>query len=141
MLGASSRNLRPVELVVVKEKDILEKLSRSRQVVSPQIRDSYCTVVVTADGEKSDAWIEDAVIALDNMHLAAASLGVGSCWIQVRNRMVNDTLTTEDYIKELLNVPDGFRVEGMLSLGMPAEEKAAYDRSDADMAKVHQEKF
>ena len=141
MLGASSRNIRPVELIAVKDNETLEKLSRSRQIGSPQVRDSFCTVVVIADGDKSDVWIEDAVIALDNMHLEASALGIGSCWIQVRNRKAGEEQMTEDYIKELLEIPDRYCVEGMLTLGMPSESKEAYSREDVNRAKIHFERF
>ena len=39
-------------------------------------------VVVIADPEKTDVWTEDCSIAMAYMHLAADSLGLGSCWIQ-----------------------------------------------------------
>ena len=141
LLGASSRNIRPIELIGVEDKELLEKLSHSRQIGSPQVAGADLCIVVAADESKSDAWIEDAVIALDNMHLAASALGVGSCWIQVRNRMAADNYTTEEYIKELLGIPGTFRVEGMMSFGMPAETKEPYDVDKADFGKYHKDKF
>ena len=42
-------------------------------------------VVVMADPLASDVWIEDASIASIMIQLQA-EIGVGSCWIQVRER-------------------------------------------------------
>ena len=141
LLGASSRNIRPVELIGVRDRDLLEKLSRSRQIASPQVAAADLVIVVIADGTKSDVWVEDASIALDNMHLAASALGVGSCWIQVRNRKASEDLTAEDYIKELLGIPENYKVEAMMTFGMPAEEKDPYDPEKVDLRKYHADKF
>ena len=58
------------------------------------------------------------------MHLMAESLGVGSCWIQGRLRQAADGRSTEEYLAELVGIPEGHRLEAMLSIGMPAEKKA-----------------
>ena len=46
--------------------------------------------VVLSQEEKSDTWIEDGSIALTIGHLTAHELGLGSCWIQIRNRQNAD---------------------------------------------------
>ena len=43
-------------------------------------------VVVVGDEERSDTWTEDCSVVMENMHLMASVLGVGSCWIQIRLR-------------------------------------------------------
>ena len=52
----------------------------------------------------SDVWIEDCSIAAIIVHLAAESLGLGSCWIQVRNRQHNAETTSEDYVRDVLGI-------------------------------------
>jgi hypothetical protein len=44
-------------------------------------------IVVCGDRTQSDVWIEDCSIASILAQMASQSLGLGSCWIQVRNRM------------------------------------------------------
>ena len=46
-------------------------------------------VVVCADSSKCDVWVEDASIATIFLHLAATSMGLGSCWLQIRKRMLH----------------------------------------------------
>ena len=80
-------------------------------------------VVVVADEERTDVWIEDCSIVMANMHLMADSLGVGSCWIQGRLREASDGRTTEEYLRQLLGIPENYRLEAMLSLSKVHFEK------------------
>lgn len=104
-------------------------------------------IVVIANAEVSDVWIEDSSIAMANMHLMADSLGIGSCWIQGRLRTATSTdsgtasITTEDYVRECLHFPEGYKLEAILSLGMPAEEKTPAELSKLPFEKIHYEKF
>jgi nitroreductase len=88
------------------------------------------------DPEKSAVWIEDASIATIYIHLAAASLGLGSCWIQIRERMHDDTTSAEAYIAEVLNIPSNLKVVTMLGIGHPAEQKAPHKREALQNEKI-----
>ena len=100
-----------------------------------------CAIVVVADAQKTDVWTEDASIAMANMHLMAHSLGVGSCWIQGRLREAPDGRTTEDYLRSILEFPENYRLEAVLSLGMPAEQKEPYQTEALHVEKIHKEHF
>lgn len=65
------------------------------------------------------AYAIDVAIALDHMTLAAASLGLGSCWIGA---------FYEDRVKQILAVPPEVRVVALLPLGYPAEMPAPRPR-------------
>lgn len=80
--SASGRNRKPWELVVVSDRDILEKLSHCRTGAARMLEKAGCAILVFADPEKTDVWTEDCSIVMSNMHLMAASLGLGSCWIR-----------------------------------------------------------
>jgi nitroreductase len=98
-------------------------------------------VVVCADPNKSDVWIEDASIASIFIHLAAASLGLGSCWIQIRKRMFDEATTSEDYVRELLNIPDALRVESIVGVGYPDEKKEPHPKEVLQYDKVFQNAY
>jgi len=90
--------------------------------------------------------VEDASIAAFCIQLEAQSLGLDSCWIQIRNRRHDEETKSEDYsyVKDYLNIPDIFedvRVDSIISLGYPGEKKDSYTEDDADFAKVYQGKF
>ena len=119
----SSRGINPWEFVVVKNPALLNKLSKAKQHGSEFLKSSPLAIVVCADSTKSDVWIEDCSIAAIIIQLTALSLGLGSCWAQMRNRQHDNEKTAETYLQELLGLPEKIKVECVLGVGHPAEEK------------------
>lgn len=141
LVSASGRRRQPWEFILVKEKDTLRSLSKCREHGPSMIEGADCAIVVAADEEKTDVWTEDCSIAMANMHLMADSLGVGSCWVQVRLREAPDGRSAEEYIRELLAIPEKYKVEAILSLGIPAEHPEPHTAEELLKEKVHSEKF
>ena len=133
----SSRGLQPWEFVVVTDKDLLDKLSRAKTHGSAFLRNAPLAVVVCADPDKSDVWVEDCSIAAILMQLSAESLGLSSCWIQIRERMHDDTRSAEGYIAELLRIPKKLKVESVIAVGYPAETKPPHKREELPFDKVY----
>jgi nitroreductase len=98
-------------------------------------------IVVLGDETKSDVWVEDCSIVMANMHLMASALGVGSCWIQGRNRDAIDGETTEEFLRPILRFPDNYRLEAILALGMPEEETPVRSPESLPFEKVHINQF
>ncbi|MCQ2406127.1 MAG: nitroreductase family protein [Oscillospiraceae bacterium] len=141
LLAPSGRNLKPWEFVVIKDKNMLKALSRCREFGASMLLKAGAAVIVLADGDKTDVWTEDASIAMAYMHLAADSLGLGSCWIQGRRRQAEDGSTTEDYIRALIGAPSNMRLEAILSLGIPEKHPAPHSPDELPVNKVHYESF
>jgi nitroreductase len=133
----SSRGFNPWEFIVVTDGVLLEKLSQAKPHGASFLKDASLGIVVCADPEKCDVWIEDASIASIYIHLAAESMKLGSCWIQIRKRMHDRVITSEQYIRELLNVPDKLNIESMIAIGYPAEIKSPHPKEDLQYDKVH----
>ena len=104
------------------------------------LKEAQCAIVVIGDETEQDVWIEDCSVAMANMHLMASSLDIGSCWIQGRLRE-SDEKTTEEYVREKLGFPENYKLEAILSLGMPAVKMPAYQLEELPMEKVKWEKF
>jgi nitroreductase len=134
----SSMGQTPWEFVVVDDPDLLDKLSKAKAHGSAFIGNAPVGIVVCADPERSSVWVEDASIACTYIQLAAESLGLGSCWIQIRERMHDQTRTAEDYISEVLNIPKKLKVEAMIGIGYPDEQKASHPKDTLLYDKVHQ---
>ncbi|OGP82856.1 MAG: hypothetical protein A2Z08_06870 [Deltaproteobacteria bacterium RBG_16_54_11] len=135
----SSRGLNPWEFIVVTDKDLLEKLSRSKQHGSAFLQNAPLGIVVCADPEKCDVWIEDASIASIFIHLAAESLGLGSCWIQIRERMHDGKKSAQEYLIETLNIPAKMQVESIIAVGYPDEMQPPHGKEELLYEKVHRD--
>ena len=90
LLSPSSRNRRPWRLVVVQDRATLEALSHCRQGSAQMLAGAGAAILVFARPTESDVWTEDCAILMSNLHLAAHSQGLGSCWIQGRLRQAED---------------------------------------------------
>lgn len=141
LVSASGRSIRPWEFIVVQDKEMLTKLAGSRAVGAKMLEGAAAAIVVVGDEDKADTWIEDSCIAMANMHLMADAIGLGSCWIQGRMRLAADGRTTENVVRELLGIPENYRLEAILSLGMISEHPKGYEEADLHTEKIHMEKF
>lgn len=142
LAAASSKNRKPWEMIVVRNRDMLDKLCQCRPGAANLLGKCNAAIVVGADSEKVDVWVEDAASSMTQMHLMADSLGVGSCWLQVRNRQSPDGLrTTEDIVRELLCIPEHISVMAILTLGMPEEHPGAKKVDELPLEKIHHEQF
>ncbi|HHN65188.1 MAG TPA: NAD(P)H-dependent dehydrogenase/reductase [Nitrospirae bacterium] len=132
----SSRSLNPWEFVVVTDREVLERLSRAKEHGSSFLKNAPLGIVVCADPERCDVWVEDCSIASIIIQLTAHDLGLGSCWIQIRGRMHNATRTAEEYVKEVLGIPEKMVVESIIAIGYPAEEKPPHPVESLQWEKV-----
>ena len=141
LMAPSSRGRQPCEFVAVTERELLQSLSAARTMGTEFLAGTGAAIVVLADPGKSDVWIEDASISALTIQLAAHSLGLGSCWSQIRERLTPAGRHAEDHVKEVLNVPGRFKVLCIIGLGYPAEEKPPYDEADLPLDKLHRNQY
>lgn len=137
LTSPSSKSVRPWQFVVVEDKEMLARLGKCKPNYATSIANAPLVVVVTADITKSDAWIEDASIAAVLMQLQAADLGLGSCWVEVRDRYGADGEPAEEYVREALGIPEEFGVLCIVSIGHKAEERRPIDPAKLLWEKVH----
>ena len=116
------------DFVVVTDPSLLEKLSRSKPHGATFLKNAPLGIVVCADPQISDVWIENSSIASIYIHLTATSLNLGSCWIQIRERPHDDTRSAEAYVADVLDLPAHLRVLSIIAIGYPAESKAPHPR-------------
>jgi nitroreductase len=120
----SSRNLKPWHFVFVTDPELLGALAQAKASFSEFLGSAALGVVVCADASASDCWIEDCSIAATTLMLTATNLGLGSCWIQIRARQHADGRPAEQYVREVLGLPEELSVLCVVSIGYAAEEKA-----------------
>jgi len=141
LLSPSSHANYPWRFIVVEDNNTLSKLSLSKIHGANFLSDSPLAIVVTADQNQSDVWIEDASIAATHIMLTAHSLDLGSCWVQIRKRMATNTETSEEYIKKLLNIPENINVLSIIAIGYPDEKKEPRNKSQLLYKSVFHKRF
>ncbi len=120
----SAVNRQPVKFVVVKDDNIKKEFSNG--LFNRFIKDAPVVIVSCADVKSvlTGKWaVVDASIAMQNMVIAAWTLGIGSCWIGDFK---------EEKVKSKLKIPDDWKVVALLTLGYPTEQpkppkKKAFD--------------
>lgn len=141
LMSPSSKRTNGWEFVVVQDKEMLKKLSESREAGSQLVEGAAAAIVVCADPAKSDVWFCDASIASLIIQLEAAELGIGSCWVQIYKRMHPAGGTAGEYVKSLLGIPEHLEVMNIVSLGYKNEERKPYDESKLLYEKIHFDTF
>jgi len=124
-LAPSAANLQPLEFVVIDgagpRAEIFPCLKWAAYIApagDPRPGEEPAAYIITlANSMIREKMFEyDVGAAMENMILAALGEGVGSCWLLSIDR---------DRLREILGVPEHYRIDSVLALGYPAEEPAA----------------
>jgi len=137
----SSHNYRAWEFIFVDDPVLLEKLSKVRGGSSAFLEGAPLGIVILGNEETANVWVEDAAAAAMSAQLAATALELGSCWIQIRLRDHSPEESAEEYVKKILNIPEPYRVDCIIAVGYPAEEKAPYSKEELPWDKIHENGF
>ncbi len=141
LLSPSAKNLQDWEFVVVDDRETLYKLSQAREHGSTFLKGAPLGIVVLGESERNDVWIEDTSIASVLIQVTAESLGLGSCWIQMRNRQHNEDKTAGEYVREILGIPDNLEVASIIAVGYPDETKNPRSENKLRYEKVFRNRY
>lgn len=141
LMSPASKNSNPWQFLLVEDKEMLEELSKCKKHGSKLISGCALAVIVVADPLVSDVWIEDASIASIMMQLQAEDLGIGSCWVQIRERYTDADTPSDEYIRELFDIPMQLQVLSVIAFGNKAQERPPFDEEKLQWEKVHIGKF
>ena len=137
LMAPTSQNRKPCEFYVIRDKDVLKRLSGAKAMGAAMLSGCNAAVAVFGDSGKADTWIEDCSIALSFMMLEAEEQGVGSCWCQMHLRTAADGKDAEENVREILCVSAQYRIVGILALGIPEQKPGPNSLDEADWNKVH----
>lgn len=140
LLSPTSKNCRAWHFVVVEDREMLARLGECTPHARP-IANAPLAIVVGCDSTVSDVWTENCSIAASYIQLQASALGLGSCWIQVRNRIDAGGTFSEDVIREALNIPEEIGIDCVISIGHPDEQRKPLDTEKLLWEKVHIDKW
>lgn len=137
----TSRNLKPTEFILIREKETLSLLSTTKAHGAEFLKNANFAIAVFADTVKSDTCIEDASIASIIMQLTAESLELGSCWAQIRLRFDKNGIIAEENVRKILNIPQNYIVESVIGFGYPAYKPKPIHFDQLDFHRIHENKF
>lgn len=141
LMSPASKSANPWEFILIEDKEMLQKLSLCKKSSSKLIAGCALAIVVLANPLISDVWVEDSSIASIMIQLQAEDLGLGSCWVQIRERFtVNDT-PSDEYVKELLDIPMQMQVLSIIAIGHKDQDKTPFDEEKLQWEKIHIGKF
>lgn len=137
----SSKNINPWEFIFVDDPKLIAQLKNCKPHGTTPLGSAPLAVVMCADENLNDAWIEDCSIASIILQMTAQSIGLGSCWVQVRNREHSDTVSAENYIQNLLHIPSNFRVLSIITIGYPEKWREGKATEDLQFEKIRLNRF
>ncbi|MCD7900475.1 MAG: nitroreductase family protein [Bacteroides sp.] len=141
LMSPTSKRTNSWQFIAVDDKDTLQKLSHCKEHSASFIADAVLAIVVTADPLASDVWIEDASIASIMIQLQAEDLGLGSCWIQIRERFAASGVPSDEYVRDLLDIPLQLQVLSVIAIGHKAVERKPFNEEHLLWEKIHINKY
>ena len=137
LMSPSSKGLHSWEFVVVEDSETIEALSRCKAQGAEFLAGAPMAIVVVGNPEVSDVWIEDASVASTMILLQAEDLGLGACWVQIRDR--KDALggDAEENVRRVLGLPVKLRVLSILAVGHKGMERKPFNEDRLLWDKVH----
>ena len=132
--AANGQGKQAGKIVVVQDPETREQLrAMNAGVMGMTDMDPFYgapTVLVVLADSQVRTWVEDGSLVIGHMLLAAASLGVGACWIH-RAREEFDAPECKALLKKW-GVPETYRGVGHCILGYAAAEPAPAKARKAD---------
>ncbi len=116
MNAPSAMNKKAWEFIVIDDKKILSELSKTTEY-SFMLEKANKAIIVIGK-EETEYWQQDLAAATQNILLSATSYNVGSCWIGVAPKKEK-----EDYVRNLLRIPNELRIFSIISLGYTDKTK------------------
>lgn len=140
LMSPTCRGFHSWHFIAVEDKEMLRLLSTTKEA-GLFLANAALAVIVVGDPFVNDAYVEDCSIAAFAMQLQAEDLNIGSCWVQIRNRYMENGISCSDYIKSIFEIPLQLDVVTVIGFGYKAVEKASQDESELLWEKVSIDKF
>lgn len=141
LMAPTSKSQRAWQFVVVEDKLDMEKLADAKNMGSQFLKGAPVAIVVLGDPMQNDCWVEDGSIAAISMQYQAEELGLGTCWIQMRGRGLDDGTSADTVIRGILNIPENLNCLCILAVGHWTDERKPQAEDRLKWENVHLNKF
>lgn len=129
-LSPSANNIQPWEFVVVTNPSIRQRIADMTDF-GKHIADAPVCIAVFC--RETKYYLEDGSAATMAILLSAWAHGLGTCWV------AGDKKPYAEKVRQLLNVPEGYKLVSLISMGYPAERPEKDKRPLQEV--LHWERF
>ncbi|GAA0126880.1 MULTISPECIES: nitroreductase family protein [Clostridium] len=136
MQAPSAGNEQPWEFIVLRDKEIMRKITDIHPY-SKMLLNADVAIVVCGDESKEvfkGYWVQDCCAATENILLAVEDKGLGAVWLGV--------YPMEDRVnglRRILNLPANVTPLSIIPIGYPNENKEAVNRFDE--TRIHYDRW
>lgn len=141
LMSPTSKTRRAWHFIVVDDRLDIEKIADAKDAGAQLLKGAPLAIVVLGNPQENDCWIEDGSIAAISMQYQAEELGLGSCWVQMRDRGLSDGTSADEVLRGILDIPDEMCVLCVLAVGHKAEERKPQDEEKLKWENVHIAKY
>ena len=136
LMAPSSKGLHSYAFKVVENVQQLEALSKAKDRGGELLAGAALAIVVMADPAVSDVWIEDASVAATHLLLQAEDMGLGACWVQIRERKDLDGNDAENNVRQILGIDPSLRILCIVGVGHKGMERKPQNEDKLQWEKV-----
>ncbi|EGY80722.1 nitroreductase family protein [Peptoniphilus indolicus] len=140
LMGPSYKSARPVEFLVVTDKEILEKLSNVGSFSTKYIAEVPMAIVILANTETTTTWVEESAISAAYFQLLAQEEGLNTCWVNLKEGEASNGEEIQAYLKSFLNFPKNLKAVCMIPVGYGNERVRKRKDFEVD-EKIHYNTF
>jgi nitroreductase len=136
MHAPSARNKQPWHFIVIKDKELLKKISKAHPY-GKMLQDAGAAIIICGDKtieEMESYLLQNCSAATQNLLLAAHDLGLGAVWLGLHPR--EDRINS---LKTIVKFPDHILPVSLISIGPPDEVRENQDRFLVD--RIHIDKW
>ena len=130
MAAPSSRDTRHWYFIAVDDESTIKKLTEGLPYAKMLLAARHA-IIVASDltqahgGDATDYWVQDCSAAVQNILLAAQSIGLGACWTAAYPRQERIA-----FVKQTLGMPDNVMPLCVIAVGHPTGEDKPRDKFD-----------
>ncbi len=129
-LAPTAVNVQPWEFIVVTEKRTIKEIAN---ITDHGKFIAHAPVCIAVFCKETKYYLEDGAAATENILLATHALGLGACWV------AGDKKSYVEEIRNVLKVPDGFRLISLIPIGYSPEKGSCHKRTLEEV--IHWEKY
>ncbi len=135
----SARNQKSREYIIIDDENIIKELSSISKGSMILTNCNTCIAVIARDPKELSTphmQVQDLSCAVENILIAATSLGIGSCYIGVHP--LEERIIGCD---QILHVKPGMHTFALIALGYPVKDDVFYDKNKLDLSYLHHNRY